>query len=81
MVQRRGGPRFALKAFQRLAIASQIGGQELEGDLSAEPKILGPVDRPHSAFAKLLEDSIVADRRPDHGWLLLGSGFGETSTR
>ena len=47
MVERRGGPGFALKAAQGLAITRQIVGDELERHGTVQPRIFGFVHDAH----------------------------------
>ena len=57
----------ALEAFEALRAGSEIGGQELQGDLALECRVLGPVHLTHAARPELLEDSVVADSLADQG--------------
>ena len=64
-----GGGRVGLplEAFERLRVAGEVRGQELEGDETTELRILGLVDDPHAAAAQLLDDTVVGDALADHG--------------
>jgi hypothetical protein len=59
MVQSRGGARFALKAFQSLAVLGKMFRQELQGDEPAELHVLGLVDHTHATATQLLEDAMM----------------------
>ena len=56
----------ALEPLERLVVARELLGQELEGHLTAELQVLGLVDDAHAAAAELREDPIVRDRLADH---------------
>ena len=63
MAQRVGGARLIAKAFDKLGIAAELGGEELEVNLAAEHEVLGQVDNAHAALAELADDAVfVADR-------------------
>src|SRR6185436_1153056 len=66
MVQRRGDSRFAPEAFERLGVRGQLGRQELERDLTAEPDVFGAVDDAHAAAADAFENPIMTDSGADH---------------
>jgi len=59
MVQRRSSLRLALKAGQRLRVSGDFIGQELEGNKSVQPRVLGLVHHAHSATAELLDDAVM----------------------
>src|ERR1019366_6767111 len=59
MVQRRGGASFAPEALQRQPVVSQIVGKKLEGDETAETRVLGLVDHTHPPAANLLQNAVV----------------------
>ena len=72
MVQRRGSAGFSAEALQRLRIAGNVVGQELQGDKAAQAGVLGLVDDAHAAAAELVNDSVVGDGLADHSgdaWL------------
>jgi hypothetical protein len=56
-----------LESSQRLAIAGQFVGQELQRDEAMEPGVLGFVDHAHAAAAELLDDAVVREGLPDQG--------------
>ena len=58
MVQRGGGAGFLLEPSQPVRIGGELGRQHLDRDVAAEPRVAGPVNPPHAAFAKYLEDAI-----------------------
>jgi hypothetical protein len=66
MIERRCGARFAAKAFERLRVARQFIGQELEGDEAAEFGVFGLVDHAHAAAAEFFDDAVVGDGLVDH---------------
>ncbi len=65
MVERRGGARLALEARQRLLVAGDIFGQELERHHAAELGVLGLVDHAHAPAAQLAQNAIVGKRATD----------------
>jgi hypothetical protein len=66
VIERGRRPRLAQQSIGRGAILGQRKRQELERHGSSEPKVLGPVDDPHTTPADLVDDPIVGNRRPDH---------------
>ena len=56
MVQRRSRLRLALKAGQRLRIARNIVGQELQSHEAVQSRVLCLVDHTHPAAAQLLDE-------------------------
>src|SRR5713101_345169 len=67
MIQGGGGPRFALESLQRLRIAGQFLGKELQRDVTAQLEVFGFVYHTHAAATELPQDSIVRDGFADHG--------------
>src|SRR5581483_1253492 len=51
---------------QRLRVLLQVLGQELEGDVPPQAKVLRLVNLPHSAAAQLLKHSIMRNNLPQH---------------
>jgi hypothetical protein len=51
MIQRGGGAGFLLEAPQAISIDADLGGQDLDGDVSAEPRVLRTIDFAHPADA------------------------------
>jgi hypothetical protein len=51
-----------------MAIGSweKFAREELDGDLPPEPRVLGPVDDAHAAFANLLNQAIVGNSLANH---------------
>ena len=66
MVQSGRRFRLAPETLQRLAILSYIFGQELQGNKTVEPGILGLIHHTHPAATDLLNDAIVRDGLVDH---------------
>ena len=52
MVERAGGPRLLLEAAQALGVGGERGGQHLDRDVAAEPRVAGAVDLAHAARAE-----------------------------
>ena len=77
VIQGRCCPRLAVEAFERLRIGGGAVGQELDGDVPAQPQVFGPIDDAHSAGAELRRHAIVRDCLADHGG---GPTEGYTST-
>ena len=67
MIQRGRGLGLALKAGQRLRVAGNFFGQELESDEAMQPRILGLIDHAHAPAAELLKNAVVRDGLADHG--------------
>ena len=63
MVQRSEHFRFALKASEAIVIRRQGGRQNLDGDLTFQPGVGGPIHLPHPAFANLRDDFVDAEAR------------------
>ena len=78
MVQRRGSPRLARKALERLAAVRCLLGQTLDGRVTAEPDIFGLVDDAHAPATQFGEDPVMRERLSDnrqrHGGFLSGRG-------
>ncbi len=70
MVQRRGGSRFALEAFELLRIARKFVGQKLQRHKPAERGVFSLVDDTHPSAAELIEHAIM---RNDVVWHARGS--------
>ena len=66
MIQCRGGPGFALEAFQGLVIPGQGLGQELHRHLAAQPGVFRPVDHAHSTPTQFFQDLIVGNGLTNH---------------
>ena len=49
-----------------LRVGELLGREDLQRDEPVQVEVLGLVDDPHSAFAELLDDAIVAERPADH---------------
>jgi hypothetical protein len=64
-----GGSRtgFAHQAGPSLRIGREFRRQNLDGNLAAEPHVLGSVNDSHAASPNLLEQPIIADRRERRG--------------
>ena len=59
VIQRRGDACLALEAFDRLRIARQLRREEFDGNLPAEPRVLGAIDHSHAAAAEFFDDAVV----------------------
>ncbi len=66
MVERGRGARLLFEAREPLGIGGESGGQDLDGDVAAEPRVHGLVDLAHAAFAELVLDPIGSEGCPDH---------------
>ena len=67
VVQGRRGSGFALEALERRLVVELLRGEELQGNESAEARILRLVHDSHAAAAELLDDAVVRDGLADHG--------------
>ncbi len=70
VVERGRDARFALEALDCLRIAREVGRQHLDGDLAAEPRVLGAIDDAHAAAVEDFDDAVMRDRLADHGRIL-----------
>jgi hypothetical protein len=61
MIQRRGGTGFLLEAAQAISIDAELGGQDLDSDVSAQTRISCPIDFAHPAAAQRGEDLVGAE--------------------
>ena len=66
VIQPRRGPGFALEAVQRLAVAQQIVGNELQGNMASEAHVFRLIDNAHAATADFSQNAIVGDCLADH---------------
>ena len=66
MVQRRGEPRLALEAPDRIAVAREVVLDDLDGDRSRQPRVLRLVDDAHAAGAQRANDVEVRQLPADH---------------
>src|ERR1017187_2519396 len=73
MVQRRGRLRLPLKAAERLRVASNFSGQELESDEAVQLDVFCFVDHAHTAAAEFFNNAVVRESLADHsGRILVG---------
>src|SRR5262249_22097338 len=61
VIQSRGRPGLAAKAFERLRVGINIFGKKLEGDETAEVDVFRLVHNSHATAAKLLNDAVVGN--------------------
>jgi hypothetical protein len=66
MVQRRGGPRLAQEAIQRVLIVCAIRWQEFQRHLARQAEVFRLVDDAHPTGAERLQHPVVCDRLLDH---------------
>ncbi len=66
VVERRDGPRLALKAAEPLGVGGQLRRQHLERHLAPELRVLLLVDGTQAAFAQLGGDPVVKELPTDH---------------
>src|SRR5208282_4035688 len=71
VVERGRGLRFALKTRQRLGIASNLIGKELQGYETVQPNVLALIDHAHTAAAEFLDDAVMRDGFADHSRTIL----------
>ena len=74
MVEGRGGPGLALKAFEHGRVLRHLRRQELDGDVPAELGVLRLVDDAHAATAELRGDLVVRDGLANHSVFWRGAG-------
>src|SRR5262249_44568329 len=70
MAQGRGGARLALEPLEHRSVLRERGGQELDGDVAPEPRVLGLVDHAHATRAELSQDPVMRNRRSEQRRLL-----------
>ena len=63
--QQRGGLRLAHQARARFGVGVERGGEELERDLTAEPRVFREVDLAHAAAAEAFDDAVLEDGRSE----------------
>src|ERR1017187_9387324 len=66
MVEGRSRLRLALEASQCSRVFGYFIGQELEGDETMQPRVLGFIDHTHATAAKLFDNAVVRDGLADH---------------
>ena len=74
MVECRDRLGLALKALQALRVGSHLRGQHLEGHVTLQVEILGPIDLPHAAFTQLGGDLEVGKCLADQDGSILLPG-------
>ena len=62
VVEPNGGLRLTSEALFELLVLKDPVTQELQGNVSFEPRVLGRVHDTHAAPAELLQDLVMADR-------------------
>lgn len=67
MVQGRGSPGLAAKAFQCLGIVGEFLGKELQGHVPTELDVFRLVHHAHASAANPADDAVMGDRLS--GWL------------
>ena len=66
MIQGRSGPSLALESFQSLRIRGEKTGQELQGDMAAQFRVLGFIHFAHPAAANPTKNTITANSLQIH---------------
>ena len=66
VVQGRRSLRLALKTGERLRVAGDLIGQELESDKPVQPSVFGLVDHTHPTTPELLDNAVVRNGLVDH---------------
>ena len=64
MIEGGDRPRLALEALQALRVGRHLRREQLQRHAALERRVLGGIDLAHAAGAELLQDPIVAKRRP-----------------
>jgi hypothetical protein len=59
--------RLALEAGPPFRVGGRVLGEDLEGDVALQLRIVRAIDLAHPAFAEFREDLIGAEPLPDHG--------------
>ena len=63
MVELARGFGLALVPFQHRLVRHELRPDDFQSDHPGHPRIDGPVDLPHAAFADLLEDQVLAEEQ------------------
>ena len=63
MVDRRNRARFALEACERVRVGGESTRQNLDGDVAAEPRVVGSVHLSHAAGANRRDNLVRAEAR------------------
>ena len=63
MIQRRGGARLLLEALEPIGIERERGGQDLDGNVAAEPRIARAIDFAHAPGANRGNHLVGAEAR------------------
>ena len=66
VIERRGGACFAEESVDRCAIGLVLGGEQLQGDLSAQDEVFSDVDVAHPAASQLVEHAIMRKSLAHH---------------
>ncbi len=66
MIQGAGGPRFALKAFDRMSVLGKLFREEFQGDVAAKFNIFRLVHHSHAASAQFVHDAVMGNGPPNH---------------
>ena len=72
MIQEAGGPRLLFEPAQPVIVGSKRGGQNLDGDVSPQPRVAGPVDLAHSTGPQRTDDLVRSElgaRLDSHCWM------------
>ena len=59
VIKSRCGAGFALEMLQRLAVVGKLFGKELQGYLTAQAGVLGPIDVTHTTATQFPQDAIA----------------------
>jgi hypothetical protein len=66
MIERSQQPGFPLETGEPLRISRELGGQDLERDLTPELGVVGAIDDTHPSLAEFIDDAIVGERPVYH---------------
>src|SRR5512145_2127600 len=69
--------RLVAEAPTGLALVEQARGQDLEGDVTAEPLVAGAVDLPHASGTEAFFDPVVGELAIGHEWASWRGGYAE----
>jgi hypothetical protein len=67
VIEQRRRASLALEALHGLAVAGEVVGKKLDGNVAAEAGVFRFVDNAHSAAAQFTENAVMGDRLADHG--------------
>ena len=66
VIQRRGGARLSIQAFQGKRVAGKFRGQEFKRHNAPQPRVFSLIDNTHPALAQFREHAVLSNGFADH---------------